>query len=76
MLIICCKQCNYHLKISEIIGHFSGEAYDYFIKNSHKKNIADSLTTDAMYYILGFVNQQKLECVTCGKYIKWIIAEK
>jgi|GEM_PF-1374958 len=89
-MIIICSICAHELTKSETVGHLAGEALGFYKSYLHthaaaqKLSIQNSATTRSMmtnivdsltHAMVGFVNQQKIECATCHIFTKWTTSQ-
>ena len=71
-MAIICKDCKYEMSKSEIIGHATGELFD-FIKDDvlpylSRKGFADC-------YLSGWANQRKIPCPSCSHLGNFMVIE-
>lgn len=72
---IVCQQCSYVMTKSEVSGYLFGELYNifktiivpYIFTQKYKKSLQENIEN----FLVGILNNQKIECPICHKYTGW-----
>jgi len=67
-MAIICKQCQYVLTPSAVMGDLTGKVCDFTISTILPFLLKRGPTDD---FFLFFANQQKMKCPICYKYKEW-----